>query len=428
MRAGLVLLLLCGCRQLLGFEEAVAPTSDSAVPDGEPVPDAALCTELTSSCATPSVLRSCTALGELPVDTVCNWGCLADHCGALQPTGGAANAADLMVDSTLVDISLTAGVINTDTGEITGVRPAGSGVRNGIGFEVRNGVGVFHFKKLSISGPVSALGTRAVVLVANEDVLVSSTLVATGCAAGERSPGGSLGGGAATAGNGLGAGGAGLNDGLDGGGGGAGHGVPGGAGGNGGVALGGVGGAVYGAPEIPLISAAGGSGGGGGADASGTGGHGGGAIQVISNASISIPGGINAGGCGGTKGATADAGGGGGSGGTIVLEAPTVAIAGGLAVNGGGGGGGDGGADGARGQLSATEATGGTAGGAGGAGGEGAALGSSGLGQNANRGGGGGGGVGWIRITTRDGSALITGFTSPGLGSVTATAAAAIVQ
>lgn len=428
MRAGL-LLLLCGCRQLLGFEEVVTPTSDSAVrPDGELVPDAALCTELTSSCATPSVLRSCTALGELPVDTECNWGCLVDHCGALQPTGGAATAADLMVDSTLADISLTTGVINTDTGAITGVRPAGDGVRSGIGFEVRNGVGVFHFKKLSINGPISALGTHAVVLVANEEVVVSSTLVARGCTAGERSPGGSLGGAPAATGNGPGAGGAGLNDGLDGGGGGAGHAVAGGKGGMGGAALGGAGGAVYGTAEIPLISAAGGSGGGGGADASGAGGPGGGAIQLISNTSISISGGINAGGCGGTKGATADAGGGGGSGGTIVLEAPIVEIAGGLAVNGGGGGGGDGGTDGAPGQLAATEANGGTPGGAGGAGGVGAALGSSGAGQNANRGGGGGGGVGWIRITTRDGSALITGFTSPGLGSVTATAAAALVQ
>jgi hypothetical protein len=426
----LLLLVLCGCRQLLGFEQ-VAEAKDSAVLDSEPVPDAAPCTELATSCASSSVLRTCTAVGELPVETVCNWGCLTDHCGALQPTGGAASAADLMVDATLVDIALTSGVINTDTGAITGVRPAGSGVRNGIGFEVRNGVGVFQFKKLSISGPVSVLGVRAVVLVANEDLVVSSTLVATGCVTGERSPGGSLGGAAATTGSGPGAGGGGANDALDGGGGGAGHGVAGGKGGNGGAALGGTGGAVYGELAIPLLSAAGGSGGGGGADANtggGAGGAGGGAIQLISNTAISISGGINAGGCGGKKGAPADAGGGGGSGGTIVLEAPTVEIAGGVAVNGGGGGGGDGGSDGAPGQLASTEAAGGSPGGNGGGGGAGAALGSSGVGQAANRAGGGGGGVGWIRITTRDGTALITGFTSPALGSATATAAAAIVQ
>ncbi|MFN0245607.1 MAG: hypothetical protein ACKV2T_01780 [Kofleriaceae bacterium] len=83
-----------------------------------------------------------------------------------------------------------------------------------------------------------------------------------------------------------------------------------------------------------------------GADGGGLGGGGGGAIQITAGFRVDLVGTIDVGGGGGrARGAMQPdlRGGGGGSGGAILLEAPTVIVGGRLLANGGGGGGGSGG-------------------------------------------------------------------------------------
>lgn len=79
-------LLFAACVSACGFSKRVA---------GDVSPDADLCSAPSLSCATPTVLRECRASGEAPVDTPCNWGCMAGEparCAILVPSGGAALA------------------------------------------------------------------------------------------------------------------------------------------------------------------------------------------------------------------------------------------------------------------------------------------------------------------------------------------------
>lgn len=424
-------LLLAGCQQLFGLEAPVvrdAAVHDVLDADVMPVPpdaDPAGCQALGSECATVSVLRTCTELGEPPVDTACNWGCIADataHCARLVPAGGALEPTDVAPYPSLLDITLGAATeLSSGTGAITGVRGTTVGVENGIAFQVRNDIAVFTFKSLTIDAPLALVGNRAVVLAADGPIIVNAVIDARGpCTGDTAGPGGGAGGAPGQAGPGLGGGGGGGGAaGNTSAGGGGGHGDGGGLGGAGVSVMPGARGAAFGDATITVLRG-GGGGGGGPPDSSIVGGGGGGAVQLASNTRVEIRAGagINAGGCGGKPGGM-QSGSGGGAGGTILIEAPTIRLAGTLAVNGGGGGGGGVGASaGQPGQLGVAAASGGTA--TNGRGGNGGArdkpAGSNGLDYTSA--GGGGGGVGRIRLNTITGDLTVEagGVTSPALG------------
>jgi hypothetical protein len=427
-----------GCRQLLGLDDL--PSRDAVVnPDvslvDAYVPDAGACQTLGPQCAGPT-LRTCTVLGELPVDTPCAWGCSETngaHCNKLQPAGGAVIATDLDPTPGLIDTNLPSGtVIDSTDGTISsGIRTSGIGIKNGIDFEIRNGVGIFRFNSLATSGIgfVSAKGDKPMALVAAGSITLSVELRAQAdCEGGIGGPGGGRGSIGDAIGDGGGGGGTCLTNCS--GGSGAGHGA---VGGDGGMANGPptpVGGVAFGDTTITTLQGGGGGGGGGGQSA-GIGGGGGGGLQLASNGLIRITTGINAGGCGG-GGANLDAGGGGGAGGTILVEAPHVTLVGGIAVNGGGGGGGRNGTRGEDGSISTAPAAGGTA--SEGQGGKGGASGASAEngGQNNKHGGGGGGAVGRIRVNTFTGAIELDvgAFLSPSLAepNTTTTQGVAIVQ
>lgn len=428
-----VLLLLAGCRQILGFEDPSVVDSSIDVS----LPDSAVCTELGVTCADELTLRACGAVGELPVETTCSWGCLAmgpSRCGDLEPTGGQITTTDLAPDDTLLDHEISGSVvIDGDTGQITNVRPNGMGVINGISWERRGALSVFRFKSVAFKGPIAVRGGNPVVIVADGVISIEDIVDARGtCNSNGAGPGGSSGGNSGADGNGTGRGRRGnAGPGDSSGGGGAGFGAIGGVGGEANGVNGGLAGSSFGAPTITDL--VGGSGGGSGAKAGegGVGGGGGGALYLASNTEVRIiaTGGINAGGCGGRRGTGQDgSGGGGGSGGAILIEAPVVSILGGLAVNGGGGGSGIDGTDGQSGQLTPVAALGGASSlsGDGGPGGAGSIFAGTPGGADSPAG-GGGGAVGRIRINTRTGTVQLTGFASPmldvpGSSSTTGTA------
>ena len=353
MRRVVVLLLLAGCKQIFGLSEpahGVDATPDTFDPNA--------CTAASVEC-TGDVLHTCAMAGELPTDTTCSWGCGGDmpHCLAILPAGGGVTMHDVAVDPSLQDVSLTQDtvIIDGDTGAIGKagqldlVRPAGAGTKNGISYEVNNGVAVFRFASLSISTPTTPIGAHAIALVAAGNLAVSADIDGLAPCRGT----GALGGFGTGAGPGAGQLGASAK-----GGGGGGNGGAGGNGGNNGSS----GGTINGDDAITML--VGGSG--GGTAGSNAGGAGGGALQLVSGTRITVSAGINLGGCGGAAGTLAlTAAAGGGAGGTLLLEAPQISIGGTLAVNGGGGGGFNAGADGA---LSRTPASGGNGGGTGAAG------------------------------------------------------------
>jgi hypothetical protein len=437
------LLLLAGCRQLLGFE-GVAPTDGGLDPDTLVIPDAAVCTELSTTCVEGVVLRQCTSIGELPVDTTCSWGCLDDsegpRCGLILPAANVLSLADLNDSPGLLDVTINANTtINTDTGEIAGVRAPGAGVVSGIEYKQLNNTGVFRMRSLTINATLDAKGQRGLAIAALGDVLIANLIdLRDDCAGNNGGPGAGDGGSSGNNGQGPGGGERGEGAGPEetGGGGGGGNGEVGAKGGDGqSGATGGVGGSATGSPVIAILI--GGSGGGGGARSGdgGPGGGGGGALHLVSNTRIEITsGGINAGGCGGKRGTVLrGAGGGGGAGGTLLLEAPTISITNAaLAVNGGGGGAGGVSSDGTPGLLQQQAAAGGTAAGAldGDGGGGGATATPASPGGSASHSGGGGGGVGRIRLHTRSGTATVgvSGFTSPALGEPAATQGTATIR
>lgn len=375
-------------------------------------PDLDLCAAPSTSCASDTVLRTCAAEGATAVETECAWGCVSAaataRCGTLMPAGGVITPLDFD-PAGLADIVLTDTTINTDDGEILGVRPRDPGVKNGIDFQKPGNASVFRLKSLRITGTVLLAGRRAIAIVAQEAITLEGLVDGRGdpiCAnAGkDAGPGGFDGGNAKSNAAGPG-GGAGTSAG-DSGGGGGGHGGTGGTGGG----TGGAGGLAFGRAELSMLVGGGGGGGGGSGNASGTGGGGGAALQLASGTSITIAatGDINAGGCGGDQGdGGSDGGGGGGAGGTILLEAPRIVIAGRLAVNGGGGGTRLG--FGGHATLGRTPAPGGiaptTANGNGGPGGAGATL-AGGMPVGGTFG-AGGGAVGRMRFHTREGTVTV---------------------
>ncbi len=394
----LAALASAGCRQLLGFE-------DVAAGDGGLLPDAGPCASLVTECANPDVLRTCVGVGELPVDTPCDWGCVDTgnaHCGQLAPAGGAVTPedADEAELSMLGEVTLV-GSLSTDEGKLNGAPILNAE------FHVVGNVGILRAKSVSIAGNLKLIGTHALAIVASS-ISIDGVLDAQGtCNGNTAGPGGFAGGAVGQAGGGPGGGGGGL---LTNGGGGGGHG---GRGGNGGNTTANVvaGGVSYGDAAISTL--VGGSGGGGGAvDQNNVGGGGGGAIQLVSSGSISMSanGGINAGGCGPERtNCPQCTSGGGGAGGAILLEAFSISIDGVIAVNGGGGAGS--GSAGEDGLLSRIPAKGGGVGN-GGPGGDGAAgptIDGASAPASGQRPGGGGGAVGRIRFGTRSGNVTFGG-------------------
>ena len=188
---------------------------------------------------------------------------------------------------------------------------------------------------LTINATLRATGTKPLVLLASDSILVNQ-LIDVGS---HRSPTESIGAGAdpvtCLTGTlpGTSAGGAGGSF--------AGTGGSGGAGGNGGA------GGIPASATTPIPALRGGCRGqDGDGQGKGVGGHGGGAVYLIAGNRISITGpGINAAGEGGTGGAVVNAvsgGGGGGAGGMIGLDAPSITGTGLILANGGGGGQGSG--------------------------------------------------------------------------------------
>ena len=405
----MLLLLAAGCQQVFGLESPTHGSIADAPSIDAYIPDAGACTAVSAECV-GDVLRVCSGANVQPVDTTCSWGCLTAngaHCGQIVPAGNGVVTADLQPDAMLMDISLSGNtlIINGDTGAIgtlvnpNSIRGQGSGIKSGIGYAVNNNIAVFRFASLTISGTLNPYGSHAVALVADGTISVAGTLdMEATCINGAGLLGAGQGGGsgAAAIGSGAGAGGASGTGGS-----GGGHG---GTGGQGGLNTPASDGPIFGDAQITTLTGGGGGGGGGG----GVGGNGGGGVQLVSNTSISIGGGINAGGCGGKSStSTANGGGGGGAGGTILLEAPTISIPGKLAVNGGAGGASGSNMSGPNGSLGRTPAQGviGIANGGDGAAG---AVANGGNGANGNtRGGGGGGAIGRIRLDALGGTASI---------------------
>jgi hypothetical protein len=410
------LVLTSGCRWIFGLHD-VSPSGeviDAPLADATDayIPDAGPCQTLGASCAGPDTLRTCTMIGDQPVDTDCSWSCSTTpdaHCAKLVPSGGGVTSADLDPMTGLSAIAITSNATIDDTGSITNVRPTGPGLMNGINFHVTNGVAIYDFDSLAIGPSVVVLfqGTQPIALAVRGNlVLTSAGLDVTGGCTQSGGPGGGSGGNEQQPGNGGGGGGGVQVGGEASGGGGGGYGAVGGIGGKAPNTTNPPGGAVAGNATITKL-AGGSGGGGGGGPTGGSGGGGGGGLQLVANGTITIAGNINAGGCGGRHGGlggNGGGGGGGGGGGTILIEAHDLVLQGQLAVNGGGGGAGKGGTNGANGSIDGTGANGGTGGnGFGGAGGASMML-VGGPGQDNSVAGGGGGGVGRMRFNTRSGS------------------------
>lgn len=341
------------------------------------------------------------------------------HCMELVPSNGVTTA--LLIGAT-ADITGIDFDFNTDTGEVTKeggvlVRPAGTGVINGIGFTIVDKMAVFSVHSASVA-PLANAGDDWDADGANAFILYAATTIEVlgridvGANGTDAGPAGSSGGQSNNIVGCRGRAGLWQAIGIGEGGGGGGART---AGGNGAPSMSltfGAGGPSC-ASQPSTIPLRGGYGGGpGGYDATaatvkgGAGGGGGGAIGLVAMESITISGQVTAPGSGGDSPASADGGGGGGAGGAVFLEAPVVTITGALTANGGGGGA-PSANDGSRGHTNdGSAADGGVFGnGAGGRGGTGSV--SPGNGTTATdatpsaRGGGGGGAAGRTHVKSR---------------------------
>lgn len=261
-------------------------------------------------CAT-GVLTTCAADGKSEVTTSCALGCAAitDHCASFVPSYGV--GVVLTNAAVAGDVTIPPGsTIATDTGVALDGNGTAIAVRNQLVAQAAGpSIQVFYARSFSIED-MTITGSLPVAFVATGTIDVKGKIEAGGHST-IAGPGG-------------------VNEGP----------MVGryqrtngtnvtifsGGGGNGTAAAGTLGG------SIGNLSVLQGGGRGGEADAqTPEGGGGGGAIQLSSQTSITIEGGINVGGGGGTNNMS------GGAGGTIVLEAGTVSIGGTLAANGGAG-------------------------------------------------------------------------------------------
>ncbi len=337
--------LCCGCRQILGFEEAI--TLIDAPADNPPA----------------------------------TFGPIA-HVGVADQMAFA-GTGELVISSPFT--------IDTTQSDPLDPPDLGAGVRIVHALQSDNpdiiGITILEVGRLEVRSDLRVIGSTPLIIIAADEVVVTGTIDVSGT--GLQAGAGSLD---------IAPGGGGVNDGTtSSGGGGGGYASVGGNGGESSNAVGGSGGPAFGNKLIAVLG--GGSFGGGDNAACSAPGAPGGALQ-ISAPTIVLDGVIDASGGGGSAGTCALTGGaGGGSGGAIYLQANLLSGTGLLVVAGGGGAGGsDSSAAGAAGgEASAAndyEAPGGAPGGSGaGAGGPGASIsvnGSDGDGGSIAGGGGGG--------------------------------------
>jgi len=315
------------------------------------------CEPETRTCSGEQLIQ-CSTDGKVDEIVTCPLGCeeIGARCFDVEPSNDLAGYLDMTADAP--EVTLTNGaIINTDAGTITNGDGSPVDVPD---FQISAPLGgvairVFAVRSLAIAD-AAAIGSRAVAIVSDGDILVRGNVRVDAGSTGQgscvgrdvnyvRDPkegpfsgatSGAGGGGFATAGASGGAAAVGAFT------------VVGSAGGS----------AIGNAALVPL------RGGCAGGDVTDLyeGGSGGGAIQLVSRTLISIADSssqafLDAGGRGG-EGATG--GSGGGAGGGILLEAPRVEISSGTAVVANGGGGGAGCADGEDGQLSGQAADGGS--------------------------------------------------------------------
>jgi hypothetical protein len=286
--------------------------------------------------------------------------------------------------------TLTAQTIDTDTSAL-----CSNVVQNNPGWCV------IAATDLTVTGAVTAIGAKPLVLVATGTLQVDGTLDV----ASHR--GGQTGAGAVAADATLCD--PGTPPGNSGGGAGGSFGAIGGNGGN----AGGIAGAI----KPTNVLRGGCSGQDGKTGTNGTKGAGGGAVYLIAGTKIAVTGAINASGAAGTAGVTGNAGaGGGGAGGLIGLDAPMVTNSGAIFANGGGGAEGSGnntagnnGNESALGIAAAATASASN----GGDGGAGGAATAAGTGGNAATFGGGGGGGGAGAIKLFQATSIAGGVVSP---------------
>ncbi|MCW5807507.1 MAG: hypothetical protein KIT31_34440, partial [Deltaproteobacteria bacterium] len=259
MRVAMLGLALCACSFSRSDSVVDAPgTTDAVVV----VPDAGACVEASATCQADGVtLRSCAGPGATASDTTCAWGCVPKEthaCGAVHPTGGGALDTDVAEDPRLDVDAVMAGTVDGDNGAISGLRGAGGGVVDGIGYELRtNSSGtfaIFRFKSLRVSGLTNLGGSVPIIFIANGPIVLDGVLDARGapvCGARKGGPGGFQGGDKKQSAAGSG-GGTGATANQQGGGGG-GNGGTGGLGGNGGT-----GGVAFGDAVVSLLVGGGG--------------------------------------------------------------------------------------------------------------------------------------------------------------------------
>ncbi|MDQ3370698.1 MAG: hypothetical protein M3680_35220, partial [Myxococcota bacterium] len=179
--------------------------SQDAGDDALHPPDASLCAAASIECATPTVLRSCSAPGVLAVDEDCAWGCRITpgaHCARIDPAANVLQPGDVAPGDQLTDVVFAAGiVIDGDTGRIGAVGPAlplrepGSGVINGIEYVQRGAAALFRVNKLQIQGSLSLIGNRSIVFAVDGDVTIEGVIDAQGgCVGINHGPGGFAGG------------------------------------------------------------------------------------------------------------------------------------------------------------------------------------------------------------------------------------------
>lgn len=413
------------CGEVSSNKKVDAAVQNDAAIDAPPE-----CPVGTTALCSGNGLVTCDGEGNITNTETCALGCNATEtrCNKVDPSNGLAAMLDEAAAST--DLLLSgATTINTDAGTIvdqTGMRTPLTSQVNGSPI----GSLVIKVKSFTTGGNISVEGTRALVILSGEDVVinhdinVSARLDVNG--PGAITNNASCRGGAPAANN------------ADGGagGGGGGFGTAGGTGGTGGIPViaGGTAGMIAGNPE--LVPLRGGCPGGvssynsGGSHAPGAGG---GAIQIVSGTRISV--GDNAAILANGSGARGPAsvfcvvdtpcgnGYGGGAGGGVLLEAPVVTLAAtaGIFANGGGGKCGVSGS-GQAGQRSTTPATGQTCSGDTGSAGNGAAgaTGATNGGNGLNDdpvGGGGGGGMGRIRVNLPLGMTFVPAGTVSGVQS-----------
>ena len=164
-------LVLGGC-----FDKPPNVDYDAGPPDAE-VPDAAPpCQPSTTVCDdTAGVYVECDSTGMPAVVMQCPLGCASDaeKCLDVDPSNGLASYLDrARDDDTVIDVALTGtATVDTTTGEFSV-----NGTPLSVTTEVFNGIRIFMFKTLTVSGTLKATGSLPLALVADGDIAITGLI------------------------------------------------------------------------------------------------------------------------------------------------------------------------------------------------------------------------------------------------------------